>query len=131
MIIRQTPGDYVMLTGQVPDVSPACITGTGHVPVLVPHTHREVIDHGHGSKQRPYRSELVSKCRHESKFYLSRFVLSVTGRNNYQSTYIVTRVSSSLGVLPPPASQQLYTTTISFLSLLNACIITSEESHMN
>ena len=59
------------------------------------------------------RTELVSKCRHQNKFYLSRFVPSVTWGNNYRSTYTVTRCLSSLDVLPPAAIQKLCTATIS------------------
>ena len=59
------------------------------------------------------RTDMVSKCKHQSKFYLSRFVPSVTWGNNYRSTYIVTRCLSSLDFWPPPAIQKLNTATIS------------------
>ena len=69
------------------------------------------------------RTELVSKCRHQNKFYLSRFVPSVTSGNNYRSTYIVTRCLSSLDVLPPPAIQKLYTATISIATRQSAILL--------
>ena len=67
------------------------------------------------------RTELVSKCRHQNKFYLLRFVPSVTRQNNYRSTYMVTRCLSSLDVLPP-AIQKLYTATISIATRQSAIL---------